>query len=151
MVRTTTATAAAAAAAAAATTGFAAGGRVPEERGQREGEGPDAGAEQGVRSAQDDVAVGAGRHQAVQVGHAPVGHYVHRAPELVARSIRAVDGRRRSGRDYHDPGSGRRIESAELRRGNYTTVMTCFNDLTIIAASHLYALYFTFNGFRFFV
>lgn len=127
MVRTTTTTASAAAATAAAaaaaaatpTTGPAAGGRVPEERGQREGEGPDASAEQGVRSAQDHVAMGAGRHQAVQVGHAPVGHYVHSAPELVARGFRAAGRRRRSGRDNRDPGSGHLLEPAELRPGNY--------------------------------
>jgi len=42
-----------------------AGGRLSEERCQREGEGSDACAEQGVRPTQDDTAVGASRHQAV--------------------------------------------------------------------------------------
>jgi len=55
VVGTTTSTAA---------TGLA-GGRLSEERSQREGEGSDACAEQGVRPTQDDTAMGAGRHQTV--------------------------------------------------------------------------------------
>lgn len=46
------------------------GGRLSQKRSQREGEGSDACAEQGVWPTQDDTAVGAGRHQTVQVGHA---------------------------------------------------------------------------------
>lgn len=104
-------------AAAAAPTGSGpAGRRVSEKRGEREGEGPDAGAEQGVRPAQDDAAVGACRHQAVQVGHASVGHHVHSASEFVAGSLGAT-GRRRPGDHYH--GSGRRdlFAAAKLRLG----------------------------------
>jgi len=47
-----------------AATGLA-GRRLPEERSQRKGEGSDARAEQGVRSTQDDTAMGARRHQTV--------------------------------------------------------------------------------------
>lgn len=68
-------------------TGVFDGRRVSEERGERSGEGSDAGAEQGVQPAKDDPAVGAGRHQTFQIRHAPVGHHVHSAPELVARSF----------------------------------------------------------------
>jgi len=68
---------------------------VSEERGEREGEGSDAGAEQSVRTAEDDAAVGAGRHQTVQTGHAPVGHHVHSAPEHDARDLCAAAKRRR--------------------------------------------------------
>lgn len=98
------------------TTGLAAGrgGGVSEERGQRQGEGSDAGAEQGVRPAQDDVAVGAGRHQAVQAGHAPVGHRLHSALELAAGRSRDVG---RSGCRY--PGRGHLVASVRLRCGKY--------------------------------
>ena len=52
-----------------------------EERSERAGTRSHACPEQGVLSPEDNVAVGACRHQAVQIGHTTPRHQLHRAPQ----------------------------------------------------------------------
>lgn len=50
-----------------------------EERGQREGTGPDEGAKQGVLQIENDSTLGTSRHEAQQIGHPPPRGHVHRS------------------------------------------------------------------------
>jgi len=76
------------------------------QRGQREGARAHASPLQGLLQTQDDAALGAAGHQAVQAGHAASRHLVHRAPPQPGRRRRREDPprRRRPTPPPHHPG-----------------------------------------------